>query len=60
MLKIRFTEQDLARTRIAPAADMSCELVLSLHMLATRRSESGLGQWREQLGRRWQPRTAML
>ncbi|OIK26060.1 ArsR/SmtB family transcription factor [Streptomyces malaysiense] len=60
MLKIRFTGQDLARTRIAPAADMSSELVLSLHMLATRRSDGGLGQWREQLGRRWRPRSAML
>ncbi|MFB7667764.1 winged helix-turn-helix domain-containing protein [Kitasatospora sp. NPDC056138] len=60
MLRIHFTDRDLALTRIAPAADMSFELSLSLHLLATRRPESRLGQWREQLGRRWKPRSAML
>ncbi|MFI5645230.1 DUF5937 family protein [Kitasatospora sp. NPDC051705] len=60
MLTIHLTEQDLARTRIAPTADMSTELSLSLHLLATRRTEHRLGQWREQLGRRWKPRSAML
>ncbi|WP_234355906.1 hypothetical protein, partial [Kitasatospora aureofaciens] len=33
------------------AADMSAELSLSLHLLATRRPESRLGKWHEQLGR---------
>ncbi|GAA2260350.1 hypothetical protein GCM10010430_50520 [Kitasatospora cystarginea] len=60
MLKICFTDQDLALTRIAPAADMSSELSLSLHLLATHQPESELGQWHEQLGRRWNPRSAML
>ncbi|MEU8510571.1 hypothetical protein AB0C76_03130 [Kitasatospora sp. NPDC048722] len=60
MLRIHFTEQDLALTRVAPAADMSAELSLSLHLLATGRPESRLGQWREQLARRWKPRSAML
>ncbi|WP_063737854.1 hypothetical protein [Kitasatospora aureofaciens] len=60
MLRIRFTDRDLALTRVAPAADMSAELSLSLHLLATRRPESRLGKWREQLGRRWKPRSAML
>ncbi|MET9181879.1 helix-turn-helix domain-containing protein [Kitasatospora aureofaciens] len=60
MLRIRFTDRDLALTRVAPAADMSAELSLSLHLLATRRPESRLGKWHEQLGRRWKPRSAML
>ncbi|WP_167395868.1 helix-turn-helix domain-containing protein [Kitasatospora aureofaciens] len=60
VLRIRFTDRDLALTRVAPAADMSAELSLSLHLLATRRPESRLGKWHEQLGRRWKPRSAML
>ncbi|MFB7667754.1 hypothetical protein ACFC1R_28160 [Kitasatospora sp. NPDC056138] len=60
VLRICFTDQDLALTRIAPAADMSFELSLSLHLLATRRPESRLGKWHEQLGQYWKPRSEML
>ncbi|MFB7666390.1 hypothetical protein ACFC1R_20955 [Kitasatospora sp. NPDC056138] len=46
MLRICFTDRDLALTRIAPAADMSFELSLGPRLPATRRPESRPGQSR--------------
>ena len=33
MLTIHFSQEDILRTRVAPAADPVWELVLSLHLL---------------------------
>ena len=45
MLRIFFSSQDIARTRVAPAADPVWELVLSLHLLQGRR-EPVMAGWR--------------
>ncbi len=46
MLRIFFSSEDLARTRVAPAADPVWELVLSLHLLQGRTRDSLLAGWR--------------
>ncbi|WP_017556456.1 ArsR/SmtB family transcription factor [Nocardiopsis baichengensis] len=45
MLRIHFTDADLARTRVAPGADPMWELVLSLHRLQNRRGRNLVDRW---------------
>jgi DNA-binding transcriptional ArsR family regulator len=47
MLRIHFTSEDLARTRLADAPDPFWEVVLSAHMLRVRGSEPLLGPWKQ-------------
>ena len=49
MLRIHFTPDDLARTRLAPAPDPLWETVLSLHVLRTNRAELFHGDWRRSI-----------
>ncbi|MFI9643936.1 ArsR/SmtB family transcription factor [Micromonospora sp. NPDC051925] len=46
MLTIHFSEADLLRTRVAPAADPLWELVLSLHLLQGRTRDPLMANWR--------------
>ena len=46
MLRIFFTGDDVARTRLAPAADPLWETVLSLHILRSQRANAVHGEWR--------------
>ncbi|WP_431898483.1 ArsR/SmtB family transcription factor [Nonomuraea sp. bgisy101] len=46
MLRIHFTGEDLARTRIAPAADPLWEIALSMYRLAGRRGRAAFAAWR--------------
>ncbi|MFF4700974.1 hypothetical protein [Streptomyces chattanoogensis] len=46
MLRVHFTAQDLARTRVADGADPLWETVLSLHALRESRAEPALAAWR--------------
>lgn len=46
MLRIFFSSEDVARTRIAPAADPIWELVLSLHLLRGRSRDPAMAGWR--------------
>lgn len=46
MLRIVFSSDDIARTRVAPAADPVWETVLSLHLLQGRPREPALAGWR--------------
>jgi DNA-binding transcriptional ArsR family regulator len=46
MLRIFFTSEDIARTRIAPAADPLWELVMSLHMLRPQPGDLLFKGWR--------------
>ncbi|MGI5212216.1 ArsR/SmtB family transcription factor [Plantactinospora sp. CA-290183] len=46
MLRIFFSSEDLARTRVAPAADPVWELVLSLHLLQGRSRDPVMAGWR--------------
>ncbi|WP_017595542.1 ArsR/SmtB family transcription factor [Nocardiopsis potens] len=45
MLRIHFTDADLARTRVADSPDPLWELVMSLHRLQNRQGRSGLADW---------------
>ncbi len=45
MLRIFFTTDDVARTRLAPAPDPLWETVLSLHALRSQRSNAVHGEW---------------
>jgi DNA-binding transcriptional ArsR family regulator len=47
MLRILFTSDDIARTRIAPAADPLWELVMSLHMLRPQPGDLLFKGWRQ-------------
>lgn len=47
MLKIFFSGDDLARTRVVPAPDPLWEIVLSLHVLQTRKAGEDYGGWRQ-------------
>ncbi|GIG61086.1 transcriptional regulator [Longispora fulva] len=46
MLRIYFTSEDIARTRLAAAPDPLWELVLSVHMLRGQRGDLLFGDWR--------------
>ncbi|MEN3611496.1 ArsR/SmtB family transcription factor [Plantactinospora sp. ZYX-F-223] len=46
MLRIVFSSEDIARTRVAPAADQVWELVLSLHLLQGRSRDPMMAGWR--------------
>ncbi|WP_084957911.1 ArsR/SmtB family transcription factor [Thermoactinospora rubra] len=46
MLRIHFTSEDLARTRIAKTADPLWEIALSMYRLAGRRGGSAFAAWR--------------
>lgn len=46
MLRIHFSSDDIARTRVAPAADPVWELVLSLHLLQGRTHDPVMAGWR--------------
>ena len=46
MLRIFFTGDDVARTRLAPAPDPLWETVLSLHILRSQRANAAHGEWR--------------
>lgn len=49
MLRIVFSAEDLARTRVAPTADPLWELVLSLHLLRGRTSDPTIAGWRREV-----------
>ncbi|MEE6257616.1 ArsR/SmtB family transcription factor [Plantactinospora sonchi] len=49
MLRIVFSTEDVARTRVAPAADQVWELVLSLHLLQGRSRDPVMGGWRREV-----------
>lgn len=51
MLRIFFSTEDIARTRVAPAPDPIWELVLSLHLLQGRTRDPGMAGWRRSV---WQ------
>jgi DNA-binding transcriptional ArsR family regulator len=51
VLKIHFTAADLARTRVASAPDPLWELVLSLHVLQSRRWSGRHQEWRGEVAR---------
>lgn len=46
MLRIHFQSQDLARTTVAPSADVLWEILLGLHALQERNVEVALDGWR--------------
>jgi len=46
VLRIFFSGEDIARTRVAPAADPVWELILSLHLLQGRSREPAMAGWR--------------
>ncbi|MEV4412373.1 ArsR family transcriptional regulator [Catellatospora sp. NPDC049609] len=55
MLRIHFTDRDLATTRIAAEPDPLWELSLSMHQLRLRESNPFLAGWKREVGRRLQP-----
>ncbi|MGA8116913.1 MAG: winged helix-turn-helix domain-containing protein [Actinocatenispora sp.] len=60
MLRIHFTADDLARVRLAPAADPLWETLLSLHLLSGRGGAPIFGPWRRQTRTKLDPTTRML
>lgn len=60
MLRIHFTAEDLARVRLAPAADPMWEMLLSLHMLGGHPAANGFDGWRRQTRSRLSPAVSML
>lgn len=52
MLKIVFSGEDIARTRVAPAADPVWELILSLHLLQGRSRDPVMAGWRREVSRK--------
>jgi len=46
MMRIFFTGDDVARTRLAPAPDVLWEIALSLHALQNQRADLAFGSWR--------------
>jgi hypothetical protein len=46
VLRILFSSEDIARTRVAPAADPVWELILSLHLLQGRTHDPVMAGWR--------------
>ncbi len=52
MLKIFFSGDDVARTRVAPAPDPLWETVLSLHILQSRSAQPSFGLWRDAVSER--------
>ena len=57
MLRIHFSREDIARTRLAPAADPIWELVLSLHLLRDSSSDPMISGWRRWVGERLRERS---
>ncbi|MEV0725128.1 winged helix-turn-helix domain-containing protein [Micromonospora purpureochromogenes] len=51
MLTIHFSQEDILRTRVAPAADPIWELVLSLHLLQGRTRDPLMAHWRRGVAR---------
>ncbi|MEU5938271.1 winged helix-turn-helix domain-containing protein [Micromonospora sp. NPDC047548] len=51
MLTIHFSQEDILRTRVAPAADPIWELVLSLHLLQGRTKDPLMAPWRRGVAR---------
>ncbi|MFB9239734.1 winged helix-turn-helix domain-containing protein [Plantactinospora siamensis] len=49
MLRIHFSSEDVARTRVAAAADPLWELVLSLHLLQSRNPDPAVVSWRREV-----------
>ncbi|MGA3537965.1 ArsR/SmtB family transcription factor [Micromonosporaceae bacterium DT194] len=56
MLRIFFSREDIARTRLAPAADPIWELVLSLHLLRGANADPMISGWRRRVGDRLRER----
>ena len=52
MLRIYFSQDDLARTMIAPGPAPMCEVLLSLHQLRRQGGPDGVRQWRREVGAR--------
>ena len=50
MLRIYFSSDDVARTRLAPAADPLWELVMSMHMLRPQPGDLLFRRWRQTAG----------
>jgi DNA-binding transcriptional ArsR family regulator len=60
MLRIHFTADDLARTRLTNAPDPMWEIALSLHRLSNRDSTPGFDRWRRQARQRLGPAARLL
>jgi DNA-binding transcriptional ArsR family regulator len=60
MLRIHFTAEDLARTRVAAGPQVGVELTCSLWRLAIRQNPPLLGRWLPSLRGRLDRRTALL
>ncbi|MDG4828684.1 winged helix-turn-helix domain-containing protein [Solwaraspora sp. WMMD1047] len=58
MLRIIFSSEDIARTRVAPAADPVWESVLSLHLLQGRTRDPVMAGWRREVSTGPRLRTA--
>jgi len=52
VLRVHFTPDDLARTRLAPNADVQWETALSLNLLQSTEKAGTLSSWRSWAGRR--------
>ncbi|MEV0605164.1 winged helix-turn-helix domain-containing protein [Polymorphospora rubra] len=51
VLRIHFSGDDIARTRVAPAADPLWELILSVHLFQTRTRDPIVAGWRGEVAR---------
>ncbi|MEV0727793.1 winged helix-turn-helix domain-containing protein [Polymorphospora sp. NPDC050346] len=51
VLRIHFSGDDIARTRVAPAADPLWELILSVHLFQTRTRDPVVAGWRGEVAR---------
>ncbi|MFJ1645575.1 ArsR/SmtB family transcription factor [Streptomyces sp. NPDC088258] len=60
MLRIHFTEKDLARVRMAPGPDPLWETILSFHRIRDRRAPLAYGEWRAEARSRLNGETSLL
>jgi hypothetical protein len=60
MLRIHFTADDLARTRIAGHPDLLWETLLSLNLVQSTEGELWYGEWRRRVRRELSPNVARL
>ncbi|MEU9128826.1 ArsR family transcriptional regulator [Kitasatospora sp. NPDC048540] len=60
MLRLHFTIDDLADTRLATAPDLALETVLSLRVLDAGANDLRFRQWRRTLQHRWDPHSLLL
>ncbi|AXG77731.1 ArsR/SmtB family transcription factor [Streptomyces paludis] len=60
MLRIHFTEKDLARVRMAAGPDPLWETILSFHRIRDRRAPLAYGEWRREARSRLNGETSLL